>query len=118
MAMADERVRRETVHEGWRLRAVGGPAPASVAGREIPAEVPGSAHLDLLAARLIPDPYQDRAEAELAWTHRTDWRYSTTFQAPPCLPGERAELAFDGIDTVGTVELNGHVLGHTANMFR
>ncbi|MDP4511629.1 PaaX family transcriptional regulator C-terminal domain-containing protein [Nonomuraea sp. G32] len=28
------------------------------------------------------------------------------------------ELVFDGIDPVGIVELNGHVLGHTANMHR
>lgn len=109
---------RETVHEGWRLRALDGPVPDSLAGREVPAQVPGSTHLDLLAADLIPDPYLDRAEARLEWMHRVDWQYSTAFDASRCRPGERAQLVFDGIDTVATVELNGRLLGHTANMHR
>ncbi|MFI9811899.1 glycoside hydrolase family 2 protein [Saccharothrix variisporea] len=109
---------RSNVHDGWHLRAVGGPVPVHLADREVPARVPGSTHLDLLAAGLIPDPYLDRNEAELAWMHRVDWQYSTTFEARPPRDGERVDLVFDGIDTVATVELNGEVLGHTANMHR
>ena len=41
---------RTTLHDGWRLSAVGGPIPAVVADRLVPAAVPGSTHLDLLAA--------------------------------------------------------------------
>ncbi|PSL52302.1 beta-mannosidase [Saccharothrix carnea] len=106
------------LHDGWRLRAVGGPVPADLADLEVPARVPGSTHLDLMAADLIPDPYADRNEAELTWMHRVDWQCSTTFRAEPARAGERVELVFDGIDTVATVELNGEVLGHTANMHR
>ncbi|MBP2338908.1 beta-mannosidase [Saccharothrix coeruleofusca] len=109
---------RRTVHEGWQLSAVGGPVPEAVAGRAVPAEVPGSAHLDLLRAGLIPDPYLDRNEAELAWAHRADWRFATTFTADAARPGERVELVFDGIDTVAAIELNGTLLGRTANMHR
>ncbi|MFD1146628.1 glycoside hydrolase family 2 protein [Saccharothrix hoggarensis] len=109
---------RTTLHDGWRLSAVGGPIPAAVADREVPAAVPGSTHLDLLAAGLIPEPYLDTNETELAWAHRADWRYALTFDAEAAKPGEKVELAFDGLDTVATVELNGHVLGSTANMFR
>ncbi|MFI6742883.1 glycoside hydrolase family 2 protein [Nonomuraea sp. NPDC050451] len=109
---------RTTVHDGWHLAAVGGPVPDFLAGRLLPAQVPGSAHLDLMAAGVIADPYLDRTEADLGWAHRVDWRYSTTFHAEAPRPGERVELVFDGIDTVGIVELNGHVLGHTANMHR
>ncbi|KOX13909.1 beta-mannosidase [Saccharothrix sp. NRRL B-16348] len=109
---------RTTLHDGWRLSAVGGPIPAAVADREVPAVVPGSTHLDLLAANLIPEPYLDTNEAELAWMHRADWRYALTFEAEAAEPGEKVELAFDGLDTVATVELNGVVLGRTANMFR
>jgi beta-mannosidase len=108
----------ETLHDGWRLRAVGGPVPAFLVGREVPAVVPGSTHLDLLAAGLIPEPYLDRNEAALTWLHRVDWQYATVFQAPAPRPGERVELVFDGIDTIATVELNGDVLGHAANMHR
>ncbi|WP_432932889.1 glycoside hydrolase family 2 protein [Microbispora sp. CA-135349] len=109
---------RELLHEEWHLRAAGEAIPDAVAGRDIPARVPGSSHLDLMAAGLIPDPYLDRNEAELIWMHRADWRYATTFQAPAARSGERVDLVFDGIDTVATVRLNGRLLGRTANMHR
>ncbi|MFL1426478.1 MULTISPECIES: glycoside hydrolase family 2 protein [unclassified Nocardiopsis] len=107
-----------TLHDGWRLTATAGPVPEHIAGREIPAAVPGSTHLDLLAAGLIPDPYLDSAEAELAWAHRTDWRYTLSFEADAPADGERVDLAFDGLDTIATVTLNGRVLGTAANMHR
>jgi beta-mannosidase len=106
------------VHEGWQLAVAGGQVPDCLVGRVVPARVPGSVHLDLMAAGVIADPYLDRNEAELSWMHRVDWRYSTAFEAAGPRPGERVDLVFDGIDTVGTVELNGSVLGHTANMHR
>jgi beta-mannosidase len=109
---------RRTLHDGWRLTAVAGPVPEEIRGRDVPARVPGSAHLDLLAAGLIPDPYLDRTEAELAWAHRADWRYATTLAAEPAAPGERVDLVFDGLDTVAAVELGGHLLGRVANMHR
>ncbi|WP_431930792.1 glycoside hydrolase family 2 protein [Nonomuraea jabiensis] len=107
-----------TLVEGWRLRAVDGPVPESIAGREVDARVPGSTHLDLLEAGLIPDPYLDRNETLLSWMHHTDWCYSTTFQSTSARPGERVDLVFDGIDTVASVHFNGELLGHTANMHR
>ena len=109
---------RQTLHDGWRLSATTGPIPAHIAGRSVPAQVPGSAHLDLLTAGLIPDPYLDRAEEELVWAHRAGWRYALTFDAEAPGQDERADLAFDGLDTVATIELNGHQLGSTANMHR
>uniref|UniRef100_UPI0031D7E2CA glycoside hydrolase family 2 protein n=1 Tax=Saccharothrix mutabilis TaxID=33921 RepID=UPI0031D7E2CA len=111
-------IRRTLLHDGWRLRAVGGPIPEHIANVEVPARIPGSAHLDLLAAGLIGDPYLDRNEADLAWAHRADWRFTLDFTAEAARPGERVDLAFDGLDTVATVELNGAVLGSTANMHR
>ncbi len=92
--------------------------PGFLAGLDVPAQVPGSTHLDLMAAGLIPDPYLDSNEAALTWLHRVDWQCSTTFRAEAPRAGERVDLVFDGIDTVATVELNGEVLGHTANMHR
>ncbi|MFJ9033089.1 glycoside hydrolase family 2 protein [Streptomyces sp. NPDC102274] len=108
----------QILHDGWRLSSTTGPVPAHIAGRVLPARVPGSVHLDLLAAGLIPDPYLDRTEEELAWAHRTGWHYTLTFDAAAPAPGERVDLAFDGLDTVATVELNGRPLGSTANMHR
>ncbi len=109
---------RRTVHDGWHLRAVGGPVPEHLADATTPAEVPGSAHLDLLRAGLIPDPYLDRNEAELAWAHRARWRYATVLTSEAARAGEKVELVFDGLDTVATVLLNGRPLGSTANMHR
>ena len=106
------------LHDAWTLTSTGGPVPAAIAGRTIPAQVPGSSHTDLLAAGLIPDPYLDRVEEELVWMHRADWRYALEFEARAPEPDERVELVFDGLDTVATITLNGCVLGSTANMFR
>ncbi|WP_049568374.1 glycoside hydrolase family 2 protein [Streptomyces sp. SBT349] len=109
---------RHALHDGWHLTAVAGPVPENIAGRTVPAQVPGSAHLDLLAAGLIPEPYLDRAEEELAWAHRAHWRYATTVEAGAPAADERVDLVFDGLDTVATVALGGRTLGTTANMHR
>ncbi|MEV0074560.1 glycoside hydrolase family 2 protein [Amycolatopsis sp. NPDC050768] len=105
----------------WTVRATGdlGEVPAELvetlrAG--VPATVPGSVHTDLLAAGLIPDPYLDRNEDLVQWIGLTDWRYETEFDRPDA-PGAAA-LAFDGLDTVAKIELNGRVLGETENMHR
>ncbi|MFC9226459.1 sugar-binding domain-containing protein [Streptomyces hygroscopicus] len=109
---------RTILREGWLLSATRGPVPDAVRGRTVRAAVPGSVHLDLMAAGLIPDPYLDRAEEELVWMHRTDWRYRLTFQATAARAGERVDLVFDGLDTVAAITLNGHPVGTTANMHR
>lgn len=106
------------LHHGWTVRALAGPVPPAVAGRELAAEVPGCATTDLLAAGLVPDPYLDRNEEQFSWIGDTSWLYATRFEAAPPAAGERVDLVFDGLDTVATVELNGAVLGRTANMHR
>ena len=73
---------------------------------------------DLLHAGLIPDPYLDRDEEELAWIGRCDWRYRTWFDAAPAGPGERVDLVCEGLDAVARVELNGIHIASTANMHR
>jgi len=110
--------RLETIHDGWTLEATRGPVPSPIAGRSVPATVPGSAHTDLLAAGLIPDPYLGTNEADLVWAHRTDWRYTTTFTAAPAAEGERVDLVMQGLDTVATVTLNGRVVAETVNQHR
>jgi beta-mannosidase len=55
--------RLETIHEGWALEATRGPVPSGIAGRSVPATVPGCTHTDLQAAGLIPDPYLGTNEA-------------------------------------------------------
>lgn len=106
-----------SLHEGWTVRAAGGPVPAAVSGRSVPATVPGCVHTDLLAAGLIPDPYLDDHEHLVAWIGRCDWEYRTTFAWSPD-GHERHDLVFHGLDTVAVVTLNGHELARTANQHR
>jgi beta-mannosidase len=106
-----------TLHHGWTVRPIAGPVPDAVAeAAPVPASVPGTVHTDLLAAGLIPDPYLDDNERLLGWIGLTDWRYETAF---PWTPGhDRAQLVFEGLDTVAAAVLNGAVVARTANMRR
>jgi len=109
---------RETLHDGWTLRATAGPVPTELVDVVVPAQVPGTTHTDLLRADLVPDPYVGLHETDLVWMHRTSWRYETTFRAEAAAPGERVDLVLEGVDTVATVTLNGEVLARTANQHR
>jgi len=112
------------------MRAVAGAVPDTLSGAEVPAEVPGCVHLDLLAAGLIPDPYLDQNELAVAWVGRVDWRYETTFSwdgdgsgaqqvdGDGAQVGAEVDLVALGLDTVATIELNGSVLARTQNMHR
>ncbi|GAA1875795.1 glycoside hydrolase family 2 protein [Myceligenerans crystallogenes] len=119
------------LHTGWTVRCAGGPVPAHLGpalttalaadGPGVPATVPGTVHTDLMAAGLIPDPYLDDNENLLAWIGRCDWEYRTTFAGPAASAASgptRHDLAFDGLDTVATITLNGAEVGRTANQHR
>jgi beta-mannosidase len=101
---------------GWTVTAVGGVVPEGIKGVRFPATVPGSVHLDLMAAGVIPDPYLDENELALAWVGRVDWRFETSFDWAG--DGCEVDLVALGLDTVATIELNGAVIAHTANMHR
>ncbi|MBZ9793837.1 glycoside hydrolase family 2 protein [Rhizobium sp. 3T7] len=108
-------IEKTELNRGWTLSC-------NVTGRrdlpaEIPAKVPGCVHLDLLAARLIPDPYLDINEITNDWIGKEDWTYRCTLDASPDA-GKIHELVFDGLDTVATIVLNGEELGRTFNMHR
>src|SRR5690349_6678450 len=72
----------QRLHSGWEFRL----DPASPAAREHTqarqwhrASVPGNVHTDLLASKLIPDPYVGAAEAGLQWIGLADWEYRSAF---------------------------------------
>ena len=88
---------RQYLHDGWQLTATTNEVPDNVRGRTVPATVPGSTHLDLLASGLITDPFLDRAE------DRADLDAPRGLALPHHLPrrrrrrpGEQADLVFDG----------------------
>jgi len=108
-------IEKTELNRGWTLSC-------NVTGRsdlpaEIPAHVPGCVHLDLLANRLIPDPYLDVNEITNDWIGKEDWTYRCSFDASPDA-GKVHELVFEGLDTVATIVLNGEELGRTFNMHR
>lgn len=113
---------RTPLSQGWTLRLntdrhTPEQAPPGLAGTAVPAQVPGCVHTDLMAAGLLADPYLDRNEDEVAWVGRADWTYTTELPRRDT-SFERADLVFDGLDTVAAVHVGGRLLGRTRNMHR
>jgi beta-mannosidase len=90
---------------------------SAVGATPIPATVPGEVYADLLAADLIPDPFDGDNEDRLHWIGSTDWSYRTRFTFHPG-DHQRHDLVFGGLDTVATVLLNGTEIARTANQHR
>ncbi|HJQ33705.1 MAG TPA: glycoside hydrolase family 2 protein [Pyrinomonadaceae bacterium] len=96
----------------WQFREAG-------KGEWRQATVPGSVHTDLLANKLIEDPFYRDDEQKLQWVGKTDWEYRTTFDATPALVHrQHVELVFEGLDTYATVFLNEQPVLEADNMFR
>ena len=90
---------------------------SGVGSTPINATVPGEVVADLLAADLIPDPFDGDNENRLHWIGSTDWSYRTTFSFRRG-DDQRHDLVFGGLDTVATVLLNGTEIARTANQHR
>ncbi|HSF80618.1 MAG TPA: glycoside hydrolase family 2 protein [Anaerolineales bacterium] len=85
----------------------------------LPARVPGGVHTDLLALGHLPDPFVGDNELRVQWVAESDWIYRVSFScSPELLAEEKIFLVCEGLDTLATVILNHHELGHTDNMFR
>jgi beta-mannosidase len=100
------------LNSGWTFRQ---------AGKDVwrRARVPGSVHTDLLANKLIEDPFYRDNEPKLQWVGKTDWEYRTTFEVPAALLARRnVRLVFEGLDTYATVYLNDRAVLEADNMFR
>ncbi len=83
------------------------------------ATVPGTVHTDLLANKLIPEPFFRDNESKLQWVDRADWEYKTVFNIDTNIIVKNiVELVFDGLDTYATVYLNGKLILQADNMFR
>ncbi len=79
-------------------------------------QFPTNVHLDLLAHKLIPDPYIGKNELDVQWVGEKAWVYRTKFASPDTI-GPKAVIAFDGLDTFATVLLNGKKILEADNMF-
>lgn len=81
--------------------------------------VPGTVHTDLLANKLIPDPFYRDNESKLQWIDKADWEYKTVFNVnEQTFTKKNIELVFDGLDTYADVYLNGKLILQVDNMFR
>jgi beta-mannosidase len=112
----------QNLDSGWRFRLLEGDAHANDhhdATRWHNASVPGTVQTDLMAVKLLPDPYYRDNEARVQWAGLSDWQYQTTFTVDQAtLARDHVELVFDGLDTFADVYLNGHKLASADNMFR
>jgi beta-mannosidase len=85
------------------------------------AQFPTNVHLDLIANKIIEDPFIGKNENDVQWIGEVPWVYKTSFPSPTLSTEERgnvkAVLAFDGLDTYATVVLNGKEILKTENMF-
>jgi len=80
--------------------------------------VPGVVHLDLLRNGLIPDPFFEANENLVQWVDKVDWVYRKRFLVDfDFTDFHSIKLTFEGLDTVGTVKLNGVEIGSFENMF-
>jgi beta-mannosidase len=80
-------------------------------------QVPGSIYQDLQHNGVIEDPFIDMNELNARWVPERTWKYRTSFQSPAAGSGAKAELVFEGLDTLATVFLNGQEVLKADNMF-
>ena len=84
----------------------------------LPASVPGTVHLDLMANNVIPDPFKDLNEKKVQWVSDTEWWYRKEVDfSLDVLQRQVVELVFEGLDTFATVWVNGIKVGEANNMF-
>ncbi|KAL8774042.1 MAG: hypothetical protein Q9209_001150 [Squamulea sp. 1 TL-2023] len=104
------------IQTGWEFKQIGSKAVGS--GRWLPvSQFPTNVHLDLAYHGLIPDPIISKNEEHVQWVGEQSWAYRTRFQSPSLRHGQKAVLAFDGLDTYATVFFNGKEKLNTKNMF-
>lgn len=83
------------------------------------AQVPGTVHTDLMAHKLIEDPYMDFNERSVQWVDKEDWEYKTSFDLNTDQRKDAVRmLVFEGIDTYTDIFLNDSLICKTDNMFR
>ena len=112
MPLVVARAQATQISQGWQFREVGKTDWHN-------ATVPGCVHTDLLANKLIDDPFYRDNEKKQQWIGKTDWEYQTTFKVTPqTLARENVELVFEGLDTYASVFLNEQLVLKADNMFR
>jgi len=85
----------------------------------MPATVPGTVHTDLLANKMIEDPFYRTNERDAQWIDKVDWVYRTSFDVTPAVfQKKNVRLDFKGLDTYADVYLNDSLILRADNFFR
>jgi beta-mannosidase len=106
------------LHSNWRFRAIS-PDVAAQFKEWHAATVPGVVQTDLLANKLIPDPFYQTNESALQWIGLTDWEYESHFDVDAATAArEHQEIVFEGLDTFAEVYVNDTKVLDADNMFR
>jgi beta-mannosidase len=83
----------------------------------IPAIVPGSVEIDLLASGKIKNPEVGNNIYDLRKYEAYQWWYFRKFETPHYATGERVEIVFEGLDCFASIWINNKLVGKTDNMF-
>jgi beta-mannosidase len=92
----------------WSLKSADGKHTAAIA-------IPGDIHSALVAAKIIPHPYEGLNEALVQWVAQGEWSISREFDVES--PEDRY-LDITYLDTVATVLVNGEEVLKARNCFR
>ncbi|MDP7114491.1 MAG: hypothetical protein QGH45_21140, partial [Myxococcota bacterium] len=80
--------------------------------------VPGEIHLDLMRARLMPEPTVGTNMRDCRWPETRSWWFRRELELDAgFLDCERQLLTFDGLDLNAQIFVNGSLLGECANAF-
>lgn len=103
---------QKEISEGWKFKQ-------ARLTNWYPATVPGVVHTDLLANKIIEDPFFRLNERGLQWIDKEDWIYETTFDiSKDMFAKKNIRILFNGLDTYADIYLNEEKILTTDNMFR
>ena len=105
------------LQHGWTLRALAGPDPRKLRAASWLPRYPAVPPAICLPPGSCPTPISTATRSRCPGSGDTTWRYRPTSRLAP-RRRERVDLAFDGLDTVASIEFNGAAMGRTANMHR
>jgi beta-mannosidase len=99
------------INKDWKFHKIG-------TNKWYAATVPGCVHTDLLANKLISDPFFRDNESKLQWIDKNSWEYKTGFLVDKAtIEKQNLELCFKGLDTYAEIFLNDQHILSTDNMF-
>ena len=112
MILMSQNIQRSLNNEDWKFKQEN-------KDNWLPAKIPGTVHTDLLANKIIEDPFFGTNEKQLQWIENENWNYKTSFIVSKSeLKYKNIALEFKGLDTYATVFLNGKLILEANNMFR